>query len=306
MYDVIGDVHGHADELTSLLEQLGYRQRDGVYRHHGRHALFVGDFIDRGPQIAETLRLVRKMVDAGSAHAVMGNHEFNAIAYHTEASHRRSGYLRAHSAKNNRQHAETLKQLTDSELADAIRWFRTLPISLELDGLRVVHACWSEADRRVIDDMLAHYGAVDDDFMAAATDGHSKLFDAIENILKGPEMQLPDGQEFEDKDGRRRTRIRVQWFRYPEGDALGQYAFPPADDVLGSLGEHFHPPVEPYGVSEPPVFFGHYWLRGSPRLQTLNTCCVDYSVANGGALTAYQWDGEAELSVEKILSVDAA
>ena len=31
--DVIGDIHGHADALESLLATLGYRQTAGVHPH---------------------------------------------------------------------------------------------------------------------------------------------------------------------------------------------------------------------------------------------------------------------------------
>lgn len=51
MYDLIGDIHGHAAELISLLELLGYDRHRGYYSHPARKAVFVGDFIDRGPQI---------------------------------------------------------------------------------------------------------------------------------------------------------------------------------------------------------------------------------------------------------------
>lgn len=83
MYDVIGDIHGHADELAELLDLLGYEKNNGTYKHPSRTAVFVGDFIDRGPQIRDVLRLVRSMCESGGAMAVMGNHEFNALAYHT-------------------------------------------------------------------------------------------------------------------------------------------------------------------------------------------------------------------------------
>ena len=46
MYDIIGDIHGHAAELKALLEKLGYREQDGAYRHPDRRAVFLGDFID--------------------------------------------------------------------------------------------------------------------------------------------------------------------------------------------------------------------------------------------------------------------
>ena len=52
---VIGDVHGCAHSLERLLDQLGYRQQAGVWRHSRRMALFLGDIIDRGPQIREAL-----------------------------------------------------------------------------------------------------------------------------------------------------------------------------------------------------------------------------------------------------------
>ena len=82
-YDIIGDIHGHSEKLTSLLKQLGYRHHLGAWRHPERSAIFVGDFIDRGPGQLETIRIVREMLDAGTALAVMGNHEFNAIAWYT-------------------------------------------------------------------------------------------------------------------------------------------------------------------------------------------------------------------------------
>jgi len=72
-YDVIGDVHGHADKLERLLERLGYRRTtepDGrpLWAHPDRQAIFfVGDLIDRGPHQIQTVELVRTMVDGGSA-----------------------------------------------------------------------------------------------------------------------------------------------------------------------------------------------------------------------------------------------
>ena len=67
-FDVIGDVHGHAAELTILFKRMGYQETNGVLRHpEGRRVVFLGDFIDRGPEIRRTLEIVRGMVEAGSA-----------------------------------------------------------------------------------------------------------------------------------------------------------------------------------------------------------------------------------------------
>lgn len=85
-YDIIGDIHGHAEELHSLLGTLGYTRQDGAcdgaYTHPSRKTLFVGDLIDRGPHQLEVLTTIRAMVDCGQARMVLGNHEFNAIGWY--------------------------------------------------------------------------------------------------------------------------------------------------------------------------------------------------------------------------------
>jgi len=58
-----------------------------------------------------------------------------------------------------------------------------------------------------------------------------------------------------------------------------------------------------YGEAERPVFFGHYWLKGIPTLQSPNVCCLDFSVAKDGYLCAYRWDGEQVLENDKIVFV---
>lgn len=88
-FDIIGDIHGCCDELEQLLEQLGYQQVvvDGndywghsYYRHpEGRRAVFVGDLVDRGPRIVDTLCLVRNMVQFSGAICVPGNHDMKLL-----------------------------------------------------------------------------------------------------------------------------------------------------------------------------------------------------------------------------------
>ena len=108
MFDFIGDIHGHADKLKALLTKLGYTNKNGVYSHPERKAFFVGDFIDRGPKIKETLSIVRKMVESDNAIAIMGNHEYNALCFQFQETD--GGHLRKHLIKNIIQHYETLKQ----------------------------------------------------------------------------------------------------------------------------------------------------------------------------------------------------
>jgi hypothetical protein len=62
---------------------------------------------------------------------------------------------------------------------------------------------------------------------------------------------------------------------------------------------------QPYAPGNPPVFVGHYWLGGEPKLLAANVACVDYSVARGGALCAYRWNGEQKLDERNLVSVGA-
>lgn len=143
-FDIIGDIHGHADELHALLSKLGYSNAGGSFRHpESRKVIFLGDFIDRGPKILEVLQTARAMVDSGNALAILGNHEVNALRYHTLGSDGQP--LRSHSEKNRRQHLSTLEQLADERVRNTwLEWFATLPLSLEFPGLRAVHASWDE------------------------------------------------------------------------------------------------------------------------------------------------------------------
>jgi protein phosphatase len=83
-FDIIGDVHGCAEELQALLGKLGYAVtwgEDGGERvaavtpPEGRKAVFLGDLVDRGPNSPDVLRLVMSMVEAGTGYCVQGNHE---------------------------------------------------------------------------------------------------------------------------------------------------------------------------------------------------------------------------------------
>lgn len=91
-FDIIGDVHGCCDELETLLERLGYVRvpiadakpcwGDTTFEHPaGRRAVFLGDLVDRGPRVLDTVRLVRSMMERGTALCVPGNHEAKLLRY---------------------------------------------------------------------------------------------------------------------------------------------------------------------------------------------------------------------------------
>lgn len=77
-FDIIGDIHGCATELESLLAQLGYAAPE--YKHpEGRKAVFVGDLVDRGPRILDAVCIVQTMVESGNALCVPGNHDVKFV-----------------------------------------------------------------------------------------------------------------------------------------------------------------------------------------------------------------------------------
>lgn len=318
-YDVIGDIHGQAPKLLALLRKMDYHCAAGVWRHPQRKAVFVGDFIDRGPCQRGTIDIVRPMVDSGSALAVMGNHEFNAIAWHTRGKNGR--YLRSHfgkkyGASNRKQHREFLREYEgDKDLhADVIAWFLTLPLWLDIPGIRVVHACWHQvfmnwltegklgAKPRLTPDLLPE-AALEPRDAREKDNAVPTLFKAVEALTKGMEIPLLGGHTFTDKDGKKRDRVRVRWW---DPDAITHRAGAIIEDEIRlQLPETPIPPHARIGIEgEKPTFFGHYWLTGKPALLSLKFACVDYSAGNGGPLVAYRWSKESILSNANFVLAD--
>ena len=305
-YDIIGDIHGHCQSLTALFARLGYSERSGVYRHPSRKVIFLGDFVDRGRYQREVIAIVRAMVEAGEALAVMGNHEFNAIAYATPDPDG-EGFLRPHIEKNTRQHQAFLDAYQDSpaDYAEVIGWFRTLPLWLDLGDLRIIHACW---DQNEIDCILACQNGdsyLGGDLLVAASRKGRWQYQAVETLLKGKEIPLKPGASFRDKDGNLRHHIRVRWW--------DRNATRYRDAFLGPESARTHIPDDPiegdhlveYAHDSPPVFLGHYWLEGEPVPLAHNVACLDYSVAKpGGKLVAYRWDGERVIDPAKYVWVE--
>jgi hypothetical protein len=303
-YDIIGDIHGYATKLKSLLELLGYRKNGGVYSHPERKIIFLGDYIDRGPEIRETLQIVRGMVERGSALAVMGNHEFNALAFHAPDGN--GEYLRKHTPEKVDQHRATIEQLvtpSPDEWRDWLDWFATLPLFLDLGQLRAVHASW---DATAVD-TFRDIKKIDGPTLRSMADKKSPLGKYRELLLNGVELRLPTGHYFSDKSGFKRKDIRTRWWESLYGKTFRQAVFPDSDTVPDELipasltrGD-LH-----YSADEPAVFFGHYWLPADSVKGplALNVACLDYSVAKGGDLTAYRWDGEATLFSENFVTVE--
>ncbi len=307
-YDVIGDVHGCYHALCRLLTKLGYSPDSGVWSHPNRQAVFVGDILDRGPNIRESYWLVRKMVDAGNARLVLGNHEVAAVALNTRLkSERHLSYALPMSQKYKRQIAETTAQFEryPAEWYSAIAWFAKQPLFIDEPHFRVVHACW---DQSAIDMYVQRYKR---DLLAMIADSFDPVSPArvsLDRLTRGTDMRLPEGHTITSEEGYVRSFFRTK-FWVSNANTYGEVVFQPdplPDNVASApISEDNRARLTYYAPQEKPLFVGHYWLRGKPSLLAKNIVCVDYSAVKQGSMAAYRYDEGAELSVDNFVYVSA-
>lgn len=178
---------------------------------------------------------------------------------------------------------------------------------LDLDGLRVVHACWDEQAVATVAAALEENRGITPAVLHSACKKQSALFAPVEVLLKGKEATLPDGLSFRDAQGSVHTDIRTRWFLAPGGQTYRTYAL--QSDEIGCdrpLEKSVIDQAAPYPTNAKPVFFGHYWLSAQrPEILADNVACLDYSVAKGGLLCAYRWHGEKQLTNEHFVWASA-
>ena len=318
-FDLVGDIHGHADKLEALLVQMGYEKSGVGYRApYGRQLVFLGDLIDRGPGQVRVLEIARGMVESGDASCIMGNHEFNAICYATDDPLNPGESLRPNRAdtakciKNRKQHAEFLKQVGEgSEQHKAwIEWFGTLPPFLDLGGIRVVHGCW---DNESIATLHAggwgqHIPLNQDVLFEVCRVGEngkeSPMMKARKLLTCGLELALPEGKFIHDKTGHQHKEIRIANWR-DWATQLHEVALMPAGQEDALIGVEWPAELVIAAIEGAPIFVGHHWFSGHPAIESPKLACLDWSVAGGGKLVAYRWDGESELTNDKLVWVGA-
>ncbi|MGB1237081.1 MAG: metallophosphoesterase [Pseudomonadales bacterium] len=307
-YDIIGDVHGCGLALRLLLSRLGYSKRNGVYAHPKRKVVFLGDIIDRGPRIREALHLVRDMVDAGHAHIVMGNHEYNYLSYSTSGEEVSMPYLREHTKRHQRILQETLNQLANhpNDRKDFYQWMMQLPIFLEFQDFRVVHACW---DQTIIDEVLRVMGSntINTQFLYHSAVKDTFEWTVMDRLLRGTQIRLPNNETMTCRDGYVRHFFRTKfWAKHPElyREVVFQPDPLPKSMLNRVLSEHERQGLLYYPEHEKNLFIGHYWCEGTPQPLTTNIACLDYSAVKFGKLVAYRYDFEPQLMGDKFVSVD--
>lgn len=150
MHYVIGDVHGCYKELMALLKRIERKDPDAEY-------IFVGDFVDRGPDVDKVLRWCMKNVrPTGKYRSVMGNHEDLLIEWYY---HDFRTYLKYNKTHREGHFPDTQfdfddfllehDYVTDEKVKPFIEWMESLPLSIDIhvNGIdyKIVHA-WHRFD----------------------------------------------------------------------------------------------------------------------------------------------------------------
>ena len=308
-FDIIGDVHGCAHTLERLLDTLGYKRVGGVWRHPRRQALFLGDIVDRGPRIREALHIVHDMVVAGQAFCIMGNHEYNALAWVTPAlPGSGKAFVREHTPRNARLIDETLTQFAQhpGDWHDFLTWFYQLPLFVDAGRFRLVHACW---DPSLIEQLRPQYpsGCIDEHFIQASGVSGSFASTVCNRLLRGTDMRLPDGLTLTGGDGLTRAFFRTKfWEEDPQtyGDIVFQPDALPDEVASAPLSHTQKNALLRYDEAQPMLFVGHYWRSGRPAPIRPNLACLDYSAVLYGKLAAYRLDDETGIDPHKFVWVD--
>jgi len=221
--------------------------------------------------------------------------------------------LRPHTPGYTRQIAETLAQFAHypAEWNELIEWFKTQPLFIELgdavqgNRFRAIHACW---DHELIQAHRARFGDghFDEAFIHETAQANSLAAKTKQRLISGLALPLPQGTRVVSRDGYERSSFRAKfWSQRAQtyGDLLFQPDPLPAAIAQEQISNDHRSQMVDYSPDEPPLFVGHYWLRGQPKPITNNIACLDYSAVKYGRLVAYRMDGEQQLNQKNFVWV---
>jgi hypothetical protein len=300
--DIVGDIHGEYAALVQLLGHLGYDLQGN--HPEGRRLVFVGDFCDRGPDSPSVLALVGAMLASGTAHAVLGNHEINLLR---EDAKDGSGWFFDSRIDSDQPKYAPFARMPAEQTPAMLEQLGQLPIALEREDLRIVHAAWRPEQIAMIRQLPSGSARAAYDHFETIAEEQS-VAQCVAERMRQEELSWPysledyrheppfasaqrkrtqqgHGQPFEGADGRRGARMPQPFY------AGGKWRFV---ERVGWWNEYEEAPA---------VIVGHYWRRLRPadapahgsQFETClahapavmarlrgNVFCVDYSVGAAG------------------------
>lgn len=140
---VVGDVHGHFDELRRLLVHVGLVDEAGRWTGGGAHLVFLGDLVDRGRDVTRTLWWIYELEErarraGGTVHVVPGNHE--VMVWTNDLR-----YVPGKELEVARLHGLPYWALLDPRTSVLGRWLASKPPVLALGDLLLAHGGVSPA-----------------------------------------------------------------------------------------------------------------------------------------------------------------
>lgn len=302
--DIIGDVHGELEGLLTLLDDLGYATDGDLSHPDDRRLLFVGDLVDGGPDSLGVAQLVLELCGRGRALCLMGNHEFNLLE----------------SIDGGRVRASTRPTLDDVEArpdpwAPVLAFFRTLPLAIETEALRVVHAVWDAECLGLLSPLLLGAGPRPPDAFGAikwwgSPVADQGLIDGLPEVtipkshdvphailMKGLEIEAGEGESVVDGYGTPRSNLRECWWQKSARDI-------PRDKLIVFGHYHHHPPLDdlfappwPFGTDQHIAWSAEIGPRvpdagRRPVAADTHAVCVDFNVKAGHPLSrvgALRW-----------------
>ncbi|MGJ0391153.1 MAG: metallophosphoesterase family protein [Methylocystis sp.] len=124
----VGDIHGQSRKLLQLLRLIEkYMAENGKVCRRDWNLVFLGDYIDRGPNSKDVVEIVRSLQKSGAI-CLLGNHEDWAIK--NEAPYDRDS-LRSYEGIAGSAHQGLFRE--------HLAWFRTLPLFHRTENHFFVH-----------------------------------------------------------------------------------------------------------------------------------------------------------------------
>jgi hypothetical protein len=296
-FDFIGDVHGNAKKLLQLIDKLGYVRNDSVWMHHeNRQIIILGDFINVGKESKNVLSILYELWEKNIACVLVGNHEYflalNFLKNGKSVFEKNSKIFFDYESLFNEFNSDY------SELIKYIEWFTSLPLYLETEKFRAVHAYWNNDHISLI----KNNNSLKEIILASKQKSIKKeeVKSTVNETLNGKLIYHYNSWLF-----KKPQKFRIKWWNELYNKDLSDNIIVHKKTNLKSkkITPKLLPGFKPYQNNEKPVFIGHYWFQTLPFLLKNNVCCLDFGAAKGGYLTAYRFNGEQKLDARNLVWV---
>ena len=275
----IGDVYGRLDKLNDLLTEIDFDIEDPESSIQFVKLVFCGNLIAANEaeniEHIALLSFVKELIDKGHAFCLLGSNEFEAIGWSKHHPITDTPYLPNGSAETNKLTPLFLKEFAqgDEQLFQWIDWFMALPIYLDFDHIRAIHACWDES---VISQLNPYLCLLTQESTSTVNTDSEK---GSKNALS---------QQF--------------WpAAFDETHPLSAMMTSCLNYTVLELIEH-----HPHHQLSTPVVIGHYPQDSFPDIQNEHLVCVNYNAAVGDyPLVSFAWHQGRKKSIEVSASESA-